>query len=147
MSEQDSSTRHNDAHPAPRRNPGYAALSVMGWIELGVSVVLFFADIYPAAMVFAFASILLGFIANQVRFNKVDYRGHVPRPRADSAPADPQQARRSRLYHALLLALSGGLLLLSGFFILNRAGMQAFLAALWAVALAVLAARFRDRTL
>ncbi len=133
----------NQSTPQGQSNPGYVALSIMGWAELTVSVILFLLGVYPTAMLFALASIVLGFAANQIRFRRADYRGHLRGQPAVVPVIDQAAARRNRLIHAALLTLSAAALGLSVLYITRREGMQAFLMAQWAVALAILAARFR----
>ncbi|GAB4483260.1 MAG: hypothetical protein Kow00124_32590 [Anaerolineae bacterium] len=133
----------NQSPPQSQSNPGYAALSIMGWAELAVSLILFLLEVYPTAMLFALASIVLGFTANQIRFRHADYRGHLRGQPAVVPPVDDATRRRNRVIHAALLILGAAALGLSVLYIMRREGMQAFLMAQWAVALAILAARFR----
>jgi uncharacterized membrane protein len=111
---------------------GSAALSVMGWVELSVSVILFVLQIYPAVVAFAVAGIFVSLVANLVR---------------RSQPHNPDQAhqRRRKTIRTLIIILGWGLVAAG---VVQAAAFRRYLSAfifvLWAALLALLTGRLRD---
>ena len=74
------------------RSPGQLALSVMGWVELTISVIMLILDVVPAAVAFAIAALFLTFLSTQVRKQRVEHlrrTGQIPRQAAVAAPRRP----------------------------------------------------------
>lgn len=135
----------DSTHPeTPRVNGGYLALSIFGWLELGVSVICVALDVIIPALGFALASVLLGFIANQVRGSRIDYRGHIPaQQRAAAIPLPPAKTARFRILHLALLALAATALIGAGILAFYGLRGHAIVAGLWSISLVNLSARYR----
>jgi hypothetical protein len=123
--------------------PSLAALALIGMsvLELIVSVVLFFAQIYYVAIAFAVASLLLTLMASQI---KPMSAAGVQRHRR-AAPRVPVAEMPRALRYAFVGSLAIGFALVIGAAILALVGegLAAVTMALWALALGMQALRFR----
>lgn len=75
---------------SPQRNPGQLAFSVMGWVELTVSVITFILGVQIAAVTFGVAAIFMTLIATAVKRRRYDLPGDrrdQPAARQPSGPA------------------------------------------------------------
>ena len=117
-------------------SPGQIALSVMGWLELGISVLLFAVGVPVAAGGFAVAALFLTFTATQIRRQRAEYL-----QRTAQAAEQPDQPRRSGTAFWVQLGAAGLLLAASvGWLIAGRPG-NALLFLLWGLVLGLFAHR------
>jgi hypothetical protein len=75
-----------DPNRRSARSPGQIALSVMGWLELTISMILFALEVYVAAAVFGVASVFVTFVASQVQRQMIAYRERTGQPTASGPP-------------------------------------------------------------
>src|SRR5574341_115492 len=124
-----------------RPNVGALALIGLSLLELIVSVVLFFAQVYYVAIAFAVASLLLTLIASQI---KPMSAAGVPRHHR-AAPHAPiaQMPRALRIAFVASLAIGFALVVGAAIVALIGEGLAAVTMALWALALGMQALRFR----
>ncbi len=116
-------------------SPGQIALSVMGWLELGISVLLFALGVPVAAGGFAVAALFLTFIATQIRRQRAEYLQRT------GQAAEPPAPRRTGTAFWVQLGAAGLLLAASvGWLIAARPG-NALLFLLWGLALGLFAHR------
>lgn len=120
--------------PSPR-SPGQIALSIMGWLELSISVTLFILQVYVAAVFFGVAALFLSFIAVQVQRQRREYLRQT-----GELAAIEHVGRPGAAFWALLVA-GGMLVALSVVF--GLLGNTAFAVnfVLWGLVLAVFARR------
>jgi hypothetical protein len=130
-------TPEPDPRPS-RRSPGQIALSIMGWLELAISVTLFILQVYVASVFFGVAALFLSFVAVQVQRQQRRYlrqTGELVEIEGVDASAHPGIA------FWVLLVAGGVLVVLS--LIVGLLGNMAYAVnfVLWGLVLAVFAQR------
>ena len=124
----------------PARSPGQLALSVMGYLELTLSVILLVLDLAVAAGAFGVAALFVTFVATQVRKQQIDYRR---RSRRLPGPANPEPPARRRPGAAFWVQLGGGAVLIVLSVVFALLGNYAFAVnfVLWGLTLVLFAQR------
>lgn len=123
-----------------RRNPGAVALSLMGWLELTLSVAMFAVGLPVVSIAFGLSALALGVLAEQVIKGRAAYRRSIgldgPEPEIVGA------ARRGPVGLALIAA---AILLVpvAIYFTLAAQYMTAVVLIIWALILHMLSLRFR----
>lgn len=126
--------------PSAKPSAGQVALSVMGYLEITVSVILLLLDVPVAAIAFAIAALFLTFISMQVRKQRLEYMrrtGRLPQ-RTDAAAS---QRRQPGAAFWVQLAVGGGLIVASIVFIFLQNYMLAANFALWGITAVLFAQR------
>lgn len=121
--------------PSPGRNLGQIAFSVMGWVELTVSVITFILDVYIAAVAFGLAAIFMTLIATQVKRQRYDLPGN-----RDRRPARPAIQRSGTAYW-VQLGLAAALIVTAVVFLLLKNYPFAAVFVIWALAFSLFAHR------
>lgn len=124
-----------------RPTPGTIAITLMGWLELIASLILFLMEITIVACVFAAASVLLTLVAMLIR--QPAWTADQRRPRETTS--SPFWANAFRVLFITSLALAvlsiGGAVLM----VAQGEGAAAVLMALWALSLGLQAFRLWPR--
>lgn len=129
------------ASPPPPRSPGQLALSVMGWVELGISLILFLLRVYVASAAFGLAALFLTFLATQIRRQRAEYL------RRSGREVGSGVAGRGRVGLAFWAQLGAGaaLVLASVVFVGLGKTASAVNFLIWGLALGMLARRTAQR--
>lgn len=125
-------------NPQPTRSPGQIALSVMGWLELTVSVILFVLEVHVAAAVFGLAALFVTLVATQVQRQMIAYRERTGQP---TAVSPPREAGSGAIGFWALLGVGAALLVASGVFAALKNYAFAGNFVLWALTLGLFAQR------
>lgn len=124
------------------QRPNYGALALigMGWLELAVSLVLFLMKLYPVAIAFGFASLLISLLAMLI--GPMSAAGREPRRRvipARTAAPSPAVAWTIRIS----VALAAVALIAAVILVVLGHNLAAIASGLWTLALGVQALRLR----
>jgi hypothetical protein len=130
-----------DPNPRSSRSPGQIALTVMGWFELAISVILFVLEVYVASAVFGAASLFVTFVASQVQRQMIAYRERTGQPTAEGPPQRPGSPGAA---FWILLGVGAALLVASAVFIVLRNYGFAANFVLWALTLGLNAQRINQ---
>lgn len=128
------------AEPSPKPSAGQIALSVMGYLEIVVSVVLLLLEVPVAAVAFAVAALFLTFISMQVRKQRLEYMrrtGRLPQ----RAGGDEAQRRKPGAAFWVQLIIGAGLIIASIVFVFLQNYLLAVNLALWGITVALFAQR------
>ncbi len=127
-------------HPTSHHRPsaGSIALTLMGWLEIAVSLVLFLKGIYAAAAVFAVVSLLVQITAAQIRRPAWDTR-----PLPEPAEVTPEAARRAQVAAGAVMLLGFASVAGAGLYLSRGLSLPALVLGLWALALGLQAWRLR----
>ncbi len=127
------------APPSLPRSPGQLALSIMGWVELGISLILFLLRVYVASAAFGLAALLLTFLATQIRRQRAEYLRRSGREGGSPGAGRVGPAFWVQLGAGAALVLASAVFLGLG----NAAFAVNFL--IWGLALGMLARRTAQR--
>ena len=118
--------------------PGLRALSILGWGELGISLILALIGLPMAGLFFTFTAILVGTLAGQVQNGRLWYDRETGRriSRKDLPP-------HPRMVTIAMIVLSGGLMIGAALTALSGSAVHAMLLTLWAIAITILLGRIR----
>lgn len=127
----------NRSEETRRVTPGMIAILLMGWLELLTSVVMYRMDIVPVAVVFAVISVLLTFLATQVR--RTPWQD--PPMQAETAPQTIIPAPIARIMPIITAVLALASLIGAVIQLLSGQGLAAVLFACWTISLAIQSVR------